>query len=214
MSDIFREIDEELKQDQFKKLWKRYGSFVIAGAVLIVVAVGGYQAWQAWDVDQRLQQSDDYAVALEQVRAGDEAAAQSALTALASPDGSGYGLLAAFEEASLRANSGDTAGAIALWDEIAGNSGAGPAFQGAATLLSVMHQLDDGDAGALEARLEPLTGEDSAFRASALELLAILALRRGNQARARELYAGVADDRTAPPAARTRATQMLEALDG
>ena len=214
MSDIFREVDEELKQDQYKKLWKKFGPTVIAVVVVIVAAVGGYQAWQAWDLDRRLEQSDRYAAALALQSAGDTEAAAEALTALAEPDGGGYGLLAAFEQARLKVEQGDTAGAIALWDQIADNEGAGNAFRGMATLLSVMHQIDDGDAAALEARLQPLTESGSAFRPSALELTAVLALRQGDRARARELYTSVADDRTAPPALRTRATQMLEAFDG
>jgi len=214
VSDIFREVDEELKQDQYKKLWKKFGPGVIGVVVVIVATVGGYQAWQAWDLDRRLDQSDRYAAAMALQETGSIEAAEEALVALVEPEGDGYGLLAAFEQARLRVELGDSAGAIALWDQIAGNESAGDAFRGMADLLSVMHQIDDGDAAALEARLQPLTEVGSAFRPSALELTAVLALRQGDTARARELYTAVADDRSAPPALRTRATQMLEALDG
>ena len=64
MSDIFREVDEELKQEHYKKLWKKFGPTVIGVVVVIVAAVGGYQAWQAWDLDRRLDESDRYAAAL------------------------------------------------------------------------------------------------------------------------------------------------------
>lgn len=213
MSDIFREVDEELKQEHYKKLWKKFGPTVIGVVVVIVAAVGGYQAWQAWDLDRRLDESDRYAAALALQDSGSLGAAEEALAGLAEPGGDGYGLLAAFEQARLRIEQGDREGAIALWDRIAGNEAAGEAFRGMADLLSVMHQVDGGDPAALEARLQPLAEVGSAFRPSALELTAVLALRRGDTARARELYTAVADDRAAPPALRTRATQMLEALD-
>src|SRR5690349_4862887 len=35
MSDIFREIDEELRRDNIAKLWQRYGKYVIGLAVLL-----------------------------------------------------------------------------------------------------------------------------------------------------------------------------------
>ena len=213
MSDIFREVDEELKQEHYKKLWKKFGPTVIGVVVVIVAAVGGYQAWQAWDLDRRLDESDRYAAALALQDSGSLGAAEEALAGLAEPGGDGYGLLAAFEQARLRIEQSDREGAIALWDGIAGNEAAGEAFRGMADLLSVMHQVDGGDPAALEARLQPLAEVGSAFRPSALELTAVLALRRGDTARARELYTAVADDRAAPPALRTRATQMLEALD-
>ena len=39
MGDIFREIDEELRQERFEKLWQRYGKVVIGAAVGIIVSV-------------------------------------------------------------------------------------------------------------------------------------------------------------------------------
>jgi hypothetical protein len=213
VTDIFREIDEELRQDQFKRLWKRYGAYVVGVVALIVIGVGGYQAWQAWDFEQRMERSDRYAAALDQLRAGDQAAAAAALAELAA-SGGGYAVLASFEQAGLKAESGDVAGAIALWDQLARDDTAGPAFRGLAILLSVAHQIDNGDPGALEARLQPLLEQGNPFRPSAVELTAALALRAGDTARARELYTGLADDRAAPTGLRTRAAQMLEALDG
>ena len=121
--------------------------------------------------------------------------------------------LAAFNQARLLAEAGDTAAAVEIWERLAASSAAGPAFQGAAALLSVMHQIDSGDPAALEARLQSLAAEDSGFRPIALEMTAVLALRQGDRARAREVYAQLADDRTAPASLRARASQMLAALE-
>lgn len=212
MSDIFREVDEDLRHEQYKKLWDRYGKYLIAVAVAIVLAVGGYQGWTAWHAQQRIDASDSYAAALELADTGGLAAAQDALTALADADSGGYGVLAQFEEARLKAQSGDVSGAIALWDRIAESSDADPAFRGIATLLSVMRQIDDGDPGTLMARLEPVMIEGNAFRPTALELAALLALRQGDAARARELFTMIADDPNAPATVRARAARLLDSL--
>ncbi len=76
-----------------------------------------------------------------------------------------------------------------------------------------MQQMDDGDPAALEARLEPLIASGSGFRPIALELIAVLALREGDTARARDLYTQIADDRTAPAGTQRRAARMLLALE-
>ncbi len=34
MSDIFTEVDEEVRREQLKKLWERYGNYAVAAAVL------------------------------------------------------------------------------------------------------------------------------------------------------------------------------------
>lgn len=214
MADIFKEVEEDLRRDNAAKVWKKYAPFIIAVAVAAVLAVGGVQAWRAYDLDRRSKLSDQFATALDAAAAGDTVSAQEALRDLSDPASGGYRGLAAFEDAQLRANNGDMAGAIAIWDRLAETSSLGESLQTAAVMLSVLNQIDTGDAPALLQRLEPLTAEGQAYRAAALELSALLALRQGDQAAARTLYSTLADDRNAPAGARARATQMLAALKG
>ncbi len=211
MADIFKEVDEALREDRAAKFWHRHGSFVVGMAVALVLATAGFQLWKWWELEQRTERSDIYAAAVELLERGDSEAAAAKFAELGDPDGS-YGTLAAFNEASLLAEAGDTAAAIEIWDRLAAGPETELSFQGVATLLSVMYQSDSGDAAELEARLEPLTAADSGFRPLALELTAVLALRQGDRARARELYTQIADDRTAPLGSQQRATQMLAAL--
>lgn len=213
MSDVFREVDEELRQDQFKQLWKRYGAIAVGAALALVIAVGGYQVWRNWQAEQRVALSDRYAAALEQLEAGDKDAGRESLAALVGEDETGYGILAAFQQAKVMVDAGDLDGAIAVWDRIGANDSIPKAFRDVATLTSVLHQMDDGDPAALTDRLAPMTGAGEAFRPSALELSALLALRRGDAAAAREFYTQVSDDLEAPPSLRARATQMLDTLD-
>ena len=44
MADIFQEVDEEVRREQLKKLWERYGNFIIAACVLVVVGTILYLA--------------------------------------------------------------------------------------------------------------------------------------------------------------------------
>src|SRR5262245_18087432 len=64
MTDIFREVDEDLRREQLKKLWDRYGSYVMGLAILIVVAVGGYKGWEWWELRQAQASGDRFVAAL------------------------------------------------------------------------------------------------------------------------------------------------------
>ena len=44
VSDIFSEVDEEVRREQLKRLWERYGIYIVAAAILFVAAVGGWRA--------------------------------------------------------------------------------------------------------------------------------------------------------------------------
>ena len=50
MSDdsIFREVDEAIRQDRLKAAWNRYGWLFVAGVVMIVGGVAGYNGWVYW----------------------------------------------------------------------------------------------------------------------------------------------------------------------
>lgn len=211
MADIFREVEEELKADRASALAKKYGPYVIGFALAIVLGTLGYNLWQDWDLERRSERSDLYGAALALAGDGDNEAAVAALAEFGEPDGS-YATLATFERARLLADDSRRDEALALWAGLATSEAAGPALQGAARLFFVMHQIDDGDPGELRAMLEPLFAVGNGFRPLALELDAILSLREGDRAKARQLYAEIADDLTAPPGLRARAAQVLASL--
>jgi hypothetical protein len=210
VADIFREVDEDLRRDRATQLWKTYGAYIIAAAVAIVLGTLAHQIWQSWDINRRMELSEQYVAATE-LAADDREAAILALAEIGGPDGR-YGTLATFERARLLADDGRHEEALAIWDELAADSSGGPAFQAVATLFSVMRQIDDGDPAALEAMLQPLTIADNRFRPMAMELRAILALRQGQIDQARQIYTEIADDLAAPAGLRTRAAQMVAAL--
>ncbi len=212
MADIFKEVDEDLRRDKLEKLWKKYGLQIIGLAAAVVLGVAGVQGWQAYDLDQRSKLSDRYGAARELAQGGETTAGLDAMIDLSEASGDSYAGLAAFEEARLRVESGDTGGAIAVWDRIAEGSGLGPGFKEAATLFSILHQIDSGDPAALRTRLQPLAADSQPFRSTARELLALIALGEGDTAAARDLYTKISDDREAPAGLRQRATQMLAAL--
>ncbi len=212
MADIFKEVDEDLRRENLEKLWKKYGLYLMGLAAMVVLAVAGVQGWRAYDLDQRGQLSDRYGAARELAQGGQAAAGLDAMIDLSEAAGGGYAGLAAFEEARLRVESGDTAGAIAVWDRIADGSGLGPGFKEAAILFSVLHQIDNGNPAALRARLQPLATDSQPFRSTARELLAVIALGDGDTAAARDLYTKISDDLEAPAGLRQRATQMLATL--
>jgi len=211
VSDIFREIDEELRRDNLLKLWKQYGRHVIVAVVLVLAAAGGIAAWRDHLASERRAQSARYNNALGLVREGKDADAAKAFTAIAN-EGGGYGVLATFDQAELLAKSGDRKGAIEVYDRIAGSSSYDPELRDMAVLMSVMQSLPDGDPQALIKRLEPLTAAGNPFRATALELTAAARLKSGDKPGALQLYRNLADDLTAPQGLRARAAEMAAAL--
>ena len=65
MSEIFREVDEALREDRAKMLWQKYGNIGIAVVTVILLATAGYVFWQDY-ADKRDQELTVLLSALEQ----------------------------------------------------------------------------------------------------------------------------------------------------
>ena len=211
MSDIFREIDEELRRDNLLKLWSRYGRYAIVLAVLVVATAGGVVAWRDHQLSERRAQSVRYASALSLAREGKDAQTAKVFAAIAQ-EGGGYATLAPFEEAEYLAKSGDPKGAVSAYDRIASESRLDPSFRDLAILLSAMHGISGTDAQSIVDRLAPLTASGNPWRATALELIAAVKLGAGDKSGALGVYKTLADDLTAPQGVRARAAEMVAAL--
>ncbi len=209
MSDIFREIDEELRRDNLLALWTRYARYIIAVVVLVLVAAGGIAAWRSHQLSLRQAESARFASGLALARAGRTTDAAMVFATIAK-DGGGYGVLASFEDAALLRKSGGPKKAAAAYDRIAEESSVSPVFRGLATVLSVMQ--NNADPKATIARLAPLTAADNPWRPTALELSAAAELQRGDNKAALSTYKTLADDLAAPRDLRARATEMVAAL--
>lgn len=212
MSDIFREIDEELRRDNLTQLWKKYGNYVIGLAVLIVIATAAVVGWRTYQDKQREAQGAQYASALDLARQGKDADAAAAFATLAQKADAGRAVLARFEEAASKVNSGDATGAIAVYDQMASDSSVDGAFRDTATLLSARYTLDKGDPKTAIAKLQPLTAPTNAWHGLALELTALAELKSGDKTKAQKDFDTLGKDTTAPQAVRQRAAAMAEAL--
>jgi len=211
VSDIFREIDEELRRDNLLKLWSRYGRYIIAIAVFALVVAGGFVAWRDHQLSERRAQSTRYAGALTLAREGKEADAVKVFAAIAH-EGGGYAILAAFEEAALLAKSGDREAAAAAYDRIAAASEFDSDLRGLAVLLSVMQRMPEADAQTTIDRLAPLTASGNPWRPSAIELTALARLKLQDKSGALALFKSLADDPATPQSLRARAAEMATAL--
>lgn len=212
VSDIFQEVDEELRRENFAKLWARYGKYVIALAILLVLATAGLTQWRQYQRHQREAEGARYVAAMNMARQGKEQDAAAAFTAIARQAGGGHAMLARFEDAALKARAGDVDGAVAAYTALAADGSIEPIYRDVATLLAAQYGLKSGDPKAIIAKLAPLTSFDNPWHPSALELTALAELKSGDRAAARATYQRIADDLGAPQGLRARATEMLTAL--
>jgi hypothetical protein len=210
VSDIFQEVDEEVRREQFKKLWDRYGIYAILAAVLVVAGVAAWRGYGWWEAKRAAETGAAFEAAITLSESGKHQEAEAAFDRITAEGTSGYRRLARLREAAELAQF-DPKAAIAAYDAIAADAAAGPVIQDQAALRAAALLIDAGSFEEAQRRLEVPSGSDRTFRHTARELLVLAAWRAGDAATAKRWFDVITTDATTPPATRSR-VEMLMAL--
>jgi hypothetical protein len=214
VSDIFSEVDEEVRRERLKKLWERYGVLVIAACVLLVAAVAGWRTYEWYQAKKAAEAGAAFEAAVVLAEQGKSKEAVEAFRKLEAEGTPSYRMLAKLREAGQLAQSDlqdDRKQAIALYDQLAGDSGLGRTMQDFAAVRAALILLDTASYDDMRARLEPLTAPDRTFRHSARATLALSAWRAKNPTAMQRWTDMILADAETPAGTRGQ-IQMLLAL--
>lgn len=210
MTDIFREVEEDVRRERYEKLWKKYRDHITAAGALIIIGMAGYQIYRVYEQREEEKASIAYAVAAEMLDRGQAAAAAPQFAALAKTAPGGYAAVARLAAADALYEEGQKEEAIRLYQQIA--NGRDPYLGAAARLHAAWALADAAPRSDVETLLAPLSDKSNAWHPLALELLAYEDLRSGNEGQALRAYQEIAADRNTPESLKTRATAMLRFL--
>jgi hypothetical protein len=210
VSDIFQEVDEEVRREQFKKLWERYQNYVIAVAVLVVLGVAAWRGNDWWETKKAAEAGAAFEAAVALADQGKHSEAEAAFSKLAEQTRTNYRALALLRAAAELAAT-DPKAAVAAYDKVAADDSVSREMRDIAALRAGALLIDAGSSAEARARLEPLSGADNTFRHTARELLAFAAWHTGDIAAAKRWIEMIGSDPATPPDERNR-MEMLSAL--
>jgi hypothetical protein len=211
VTDIFQEVDEEVRREQLKKLWDQYGNYLIAVCVLIVVGVAAWRGYQWWEAKQAAQSGAAFEQAVTLAAAGKHQEAEAAFTKLATDGTAGYRVLARLREAA-ELSTTDSKGAVAAYDEIAADKSAGQVIEDLAAVRAGFLLVDTAPYSEIRDRLEPLAAADRTFRYSAREILALSAWKANDVTAARQWIDMIMIDPQTPAGTRSRVGVLSELI--
>ncbi len=211
MSDILREVDEELRRERYQKLWERYGIYLVGAALVLVLAVAGWRGWEWYATREAAIAGARFEAALELDTAGKQSEAGEILAALVKDAPRGYRVLARFRTAAELSQRDRSAGAAA-YDVLADDTSVEASFRDLARVRAALALVDTASASEIARRIDPLIAGNSAFKASAREILALSRFRAGEREAARRLFIEIVADPETPPSLRSRAQLMLALL--
>lgn len=211
MTDIFHEVDEEVRREQLKKLWERYGGYLVAACIMVVIGIGAWRGYEWWQAKQAAQSGAAFEQAVMLAESGKHREAAAAFAKLSADGAGGYRMLARLREAGELASS-DPKAAVAAYDAIAAQSQAGQIVRDLAAVRAGYLLVDSAPYSEVLQRLELVTAPDRAFRHSAREILALSAWKAGDAAAARRWTEMMMSDPQTPPGPRSRAEMLSELI--
>ncbi|MEW5686930.1 MAG: hypothetical protein AB1942_18585 [Pseudomonadota bacterium] len=209
MTDLFEEVEEQLRSDRYKQLGRTLLPWMLGIAAAALIAALAYWGWDAWRTKQSDAASEKYVAAMDAFTAGDRAGAEKLWTEVSQSQSKAYKALALMH---LGAAAKTPAEAAKLFDQAA-DAAPDPVIGDAARLKSAFALLDTAAVTELEGRLKPLMEDGRPYRLQAREALAFAKLKAGDTAGARGDFVLISQSLDAGQGAQARAQAAIGLID-
>jgi hypothetical protein len=206
---LLREVEEELRRERLEKIWKQYGTYIVAAAAAIVFGVLGFKYWESHRVAVAQESGARYEEAMLLVNEKKEGSAEKEFEKIAVDGAGGYRALAQLQLAGSQAKQGKKAEAVATYEALVNDSSADATLRDFARLQAAGLRIGEADFTEIENRLNPLMSDASQWRFSARELLGLAAFKAGKSNEARTILTPLFVDQSTPQSITERAQIVM-----
>lgn len=211
MSDVFEEVNEDIRRENQIKLWKKYGPWVIGACVLVVAAVGGNQFYKNYQISQAVSASNAYTAYVDSLNEDGATGASGAdqLAAVEQSAHAGYVFLGKMSQADAYARDKNLIEAVKLYDIIAADVNLTQNDRDVATVKAAYLLVDSSSLDDMKARLANINVVENAFRFQARELIGLSAYKNEAYAEAQEIFSSLSQNAQTPASIRGRAANLI-----
>lgn len=212
MTDLFDEVEGQLRADQLRRAATKAAPWVLGLAILIIIAVFSVYGWRRHEQQAMAKASEVYGQGLDALVQGRTDEAFRLFGDVAGMDAKAYKSLALMQQGGLRLANGKTKEAAALFDQAA-TAAPDELIGDAARLKSAFAVMDTAPYKEMETRLQPLTASERPYHVQAREALAFAKLAAGDLAGARGDFVVISLLPDAPESAQGRAEAAKQLID-
>ena len=209
---FYREVDEELRRDQARTYWQRYGKLAILGVVLLLGAIGGVIWWNNQQQVKAGDRSEQLVGAFDELAQGNRKAAIPKLDELAKSESGGHRAAALLSKAALAIEGNDLPGAAGIYRQIHEDKKLPQPYRDLALVRMTHVEYDRIQPQAVIDRLKPMAVPGNPWFGSAGEMVAIAHLKLNKPQEAARIFAAMVKDKQVPDSARRRAQDMAGSL--
>ena len=213
MSEEFiREVDEELQEEKYAKIWRKIGPYVISLAIGIVLFTSGVVFWNNYTEDKKQKLGDDFTAAVELIKEEDFDTALIALERITDKASDGYVTIAKMKKASILIQKKQILEGLEIYEDLE-KTAFDQSFKDMSTILFVLNAIDHKPSDILLDKIERLT-ENSSWKYSALELKGFILLNDKKFSESKKIFNTIIEMGNAPTTLASRARDMVDFLEG
>jgi hypothetical protein len=201
MSELLRELEEDIRNEKYERLWHSLGKLMIAASIGVVLVTIAVVVWQDRKQAYATNQTSQFIKGLDRFNVEDYKGAIVVFSALAEDEHSSYFGMAMLRKAQAQILSGDKNGAMKTYQALV-DQGGGEENRVFIELARII--VADTPAKLIDVDSDsPLYHTQSEWKAWQL-------YGQGKKKEAVEVFAALRDDERAPSTLRDRATQVIQ----
>ncbi len=210
---FLREVDDAVRASDLKNFWTRFGRWLLLALVVGLAAFGGWIIWERQVTAAAEKQGEEFVLALDKLKAGDEKGARADLAKIAKSDHPAYRAMATIVDANIIGQKPENrAAAATAYSKIAADTSIPQVFRDLALIRQVGAQFDTLPPQQVIDKLKPLAVAGNPWFGTAGELTAVAYLKMNKPNMAGPIFAQISQQDGVPQALRARAQQMAGSL--
>ncbi|MBP5399913.1 MAG: tetratricopeptide repeat protein [Alphaproteobacteria bacterium] len=210
---FLREVEEDLKNESLKKLWDKYGLFVVIFVAAVLTLAVSYESIKSWYVRRAENWANAYSVALTLQNQGKYQESIDALNMIISKNFGAYAPLAKMQQVNVLLDSGKQDLALNKLNELIADKKYPSQLRDVAIIKLASFKQDEAPRDELEKILSPITSQpDNSWYATAQYMLAAVSLRDGNKEEAKDIYDGLLKNNNVSEEFKSKIKDILSVL--
>lgn len=207
---FIREVDEDVKNDNFKELWKKYGAYIVAFVVIAVTAAVCFDRIKLWKIQQNQLKTENYMAAAQLKENPQETLA--ALQKISTDEDNIFADFAKLQIANVLLTQEKNDEALATLQALADDKNADRAVRDVALIKLASYKVDTISKAELEQLLQPVLTENTSWAPLANDLLAMAAIKEGDIETAKEIYGKILKTKDLPEEFKNKIQDMLTSI--
>ena len=212
MGDIFQEVEEDIRSDKVRSIWKKYRVYIILLLLLIVCSVGIKSFWDYYKLKNLETRSENYFKAIDLINQDGGIGGIQALTTFSEQNGENENyltMISNFTEAALRRNNNDFKNSLEIYSLII-NGDVDITYKDYAKIQSAEVLMELKNYKEAKVFLSEVTG--SLFSNIAKEYTGYIELYEGNTSKAKDIFQEIVDDASVQNTIKDRIKEILVTL--